>query len=65
MCKNKDLLTDREIQVLRKVKEGFTNNEIANQLYVSEKTIKFHCTNIYKKLGISGRRSFFHLFLTG
>lgn len=51
-----DLLTDRENEVLDKVSIGLTNKEIANQLYVSEHTIKKHITNILAKLDMRNRR---------
>lgn len=51
-----DLLTDRENEVLDKVSTGLTNKEIANQLYVSEHTIKKHITNILAKLDMRNRR---------
>jgi len=53
-------LTCREKEVLTKIIIGLTNSEIATQLFLSEKTIKFHCTNIYRKLGIKGRRSLYY-----
>lgn len=43
-------LTRREIDVLKLVKEGLTNASIAEQLYISERTVKFHLTSIMSKL---------------
>ncbi|PAJ72104.1 hypothetical protein CJF42_23060 [Pseudoalteromonas sp. NBT06-2] len=54
-----NLLSVREKEVFEQIQKGYTNPEIAKQLFISEKTIKFHCTNIYRKLCINGRRSFF------
>lgn len=48
-------LTDREIEVLRLVANGFTNIEIANRLFLSDKTIKTHVSNILAKLQLSDR----------
>lgn len=48
-------LSRREVEVVVLVLEGLTNREVANQLCVAEKTVKFHLTNIYKKLNISRR----------
>lgn len=48
-------LTTREIEVLARVAEGRTNKEIANELYISEKTVKNHITNVFKKLKVSDR----------
>ncbi|MFT5675959.1 MAG: DNA-binding NarL/FixJ family response regulator [Paraglaciecola sp.] len=56
-----NLLSDRETEVLNMIKMGCTNKKIADQLYISEKTVKFHCTHIYKKLEVCGRRAFFQL----
>lgn len=48
-------LTPREIQVLRAVATGSTNRAIAEQLFLSEKTIARHLSNIFAKLDISSR----------
>lgn len=48
-------LTDREEEVLKLVAEGWTNNRIASELALSERTVRFHLTNIYDKLGVTSR----------
>lgn len=48
-------LTDREEEVLKLVAEGWTNNRIATELTLSERTVRFHLTNIYDKLGVTSR----------
>ncbi len=48
-------LTDRELSILRLVAEGLSNLDIASQLYVTEQTVKFHLSNIYRKLSVSNR----------
>ena len=48
-------LTTREVDVLRKVALGFSNKEIAEQLFVSPNTVKTHIKNIYAKLGVNSR----------
>lgn len=55
--KNKEerLLTKREIEVLELIAEGMLNKEIAAKLYISEKTVKNHVSNIFKKLNVSDR----------
>jgi LuxR family maltose regulon positive regulatory protein len=48
-------LSDREQQLLVFLANGVSNREIANRLFVSENTIKFHLKNIYSKLAVSTR----------
>jgi len=48
-------LTARELEILRAVAEGYTNARIGRQLWVTEQTVKFHLSNIYRKLGVSNR----------
>lgn len=48
-------LSKREAEVAGIVIKGFSNKDIANQLFVTEKTVKFHLTNIYKKMGVKSR----------
>jgi DNA-binding CsgD family transcriptional regulator len=48
-------LTARELEVLRLVATGMTNKAIAAQLFVSERTVDRHVSNIYSKLGVSSR----------
>jgi ATP/maltotriose-dependent transcriptional regulator MalT len=48
-------LTERELQVLRLVATGTTNHAIASQLFVAEKTVDRHVSNIFTKLGVSSR----------
>src|SRR5215472_3736072 len=48
-------LTERELEVLNLVAEGFSNPEIARHLKVSRNTIKFHVSSIIAKLGASSR----------
>jgi DNA-binding NarL/FixJ family response regulator len=50
-------LTEREQAILEAVAAGHTTAEISKELWVSEHTIKFHLTNIYRKLGVSNRTS--------
>ena len=48
-------ITERELEVLRLVSGGFSNREIAAQLFVSENTIKTHCARAFAKLGAARR----------
>lgn len=48
-------LTERELQVLRLLATGLSNNKIGEQLYISATTAKFHVSNIMRKLEVSRR----------
>lgn len=48
-------LSNRESEVAELVTKGMSNKEVANQLFVTEKTVKFHLTNIYKKMNVKSR----------
>lgn len=48
-------LSDRELAVLDLIAEGLTNRQIGEQLYLSEKTVKHHVSDILAKLGVSRR----------
>jgi LuxR family transcriptional regulator, positive regulator of biofilm formation len=48
-------LSHREAEVAELVSKGLSNKEVANQLFVTEKTVKFHLTNIYKKMSVKSR----------
>lgn len=48
-------LTEREVEVLTLVAQGFTNQEIADQLFVSERTVRTHVSNILSKLHLANR----------
>ena len=50
-----DALTDRELEVLRLIALGFTNTEIATQLFLSTRTIETHRAHIQQKLGRTTR----------
>ena len=49
------LLSGRELEVLKLVAGGATNGEIARKLWVTEQTVKFHLSNIYRKIGVANR----------
>src|SRR3989338_7670470 len=48
-------LTKREVEILRLVAEGLTNEEIGKRIFISEKTVKTHLTNIFDKLKVNNR----------
>ena len=48
-------LTPREKEVLGFLTKGITNKEIANSLFISEKTVKAHLNSIFKKLNVTRR----------
>jgi DNA-binding CsgD family transcriptional regulator len=52
-----DVLTARESEILRCVAAGMTNQAIAEQLFVSVRTVERHMGNMYEKLGLRGRSS--------
>ena len=50
-----DELTDRELQVLRLIRDGYRNKQIADQLSIAETTVNFHIKNLVDKLGANDR----------
>ena len=48
-------LSERELEVLLLIAEGFSNREIAGRLFLSPNTVKVHTRNIYSKLGVNNR----------
>jgi DNA-binding NarL/FixJ family response regulator len=49
------VLTKREIEILRLVAEGHSNTQLARMLWVTEQTVKFHLSNVYRKLDVANR----------
>jgi DNA-binding NarL/FixJ family response regulator len=47
-----ETLSERELEVLVKICNGLTNNEIAEQLFISPKTVEVHKSNIFRKTGV-------------
>jgi DNA-binding NarL/FixJ family response regulator len=48
-------LTDREFDVVKAVARGLSNSAVGEELKVTEQTVKFHLTNVYRKLGVDNR----------
>ncbi len=53
-------LTTRELEILQWVAAGASNGKIAGELWVTEQTVKFHLSNIYRKLGVANRTQASH-----
>ena len=51
----KRLLSDREMEIVQLVTQGFQNKEIGKELFISENTVKNHLHNIFDKIGVSDR----------
>jgi LuxR family maltose regulon positive regulatory protein len=50
-----ELLTEREMEVLKRLAEGHSNREMAEKMEISQSTVKYHLKNIYLKLGVHSR----------
>jgi DNA-binding NarL/FixJ family response regulator len=53
-------LTSRELEILRLAAGGLPNGNIAERLFVTEQTVKFHLSNVYRKLGLANRTEASH-----
>jgi DNA-binding NarL/FixJ family response regulator len=56
-------LTRREAEILELVSKGYSNAQLATMLWVTEQTVKFHLSNIYRKLGVANRTQAAHFAL--
>lgn len=48
-------LTKREVEILTLIIEGYSSKSVADQLYISKRTVDFHLDNVYEKLQVSNR----------
>jgi len=53
-------LSERELSILTALSDGLSNKQIAKRFWLAEQTVKFHLTNIYRKLGVSTRTEAVH-----
>jgi len=60
---SKHQLTDREVDVLLNLSKGYTNQKIADELFISLNTVKYHTRNIYQKLNIKNKNEAISLFV--
>lgn len=54
---SKKILTQRESEIFNKLIDNKTTKEIAQELFISEKTVRNHISNVMQKLGVNGRAS--------
>ena len=56
-------LTEREFEILNLTVSDKTNQEIAEEVFVSVNTVKYHLKNVYEKLGVNNRKEALHLIV--
>lgn len=60
-----DVLSEAELRVALVVAAGRSNREVAIDLYLSVRTVEFHLSAIFRKLGLKNRNALIHLVQTG
>jgi len=65
MLAQPQMLTTQEQKVLEVLKEGLSNQSIGLRLGITEKTVKYHLTAVYRKLGVTGDRELLAKIATG
>lgn len=53
--KTREKMSTRELEILQRMGQGLSNQVIADQLFISPNTVKYHCRNIFQKLGAQNR----------
>ena len=53
-------LSDRELEILKAAARGLSNHAIGKEFWISDQTVKFHLSNIYRKLDVSSRTEATH-----
>lgn len=48
-------LTERELTIVKAIARGLSNDAVAKELWITEQTVKFHLTNVYRKIGVRNR----------
>lgn len=59
---NFEQLTDRQKELVELLSQGLSNKEIAEKLFITENTVKYHTKNIYNILNVKDRKDFFQMF---
>ena len=62
---SREHLTPRELQIAVAVAEGGSNREVAAELFLTPKTVEFHLTRVYRKLGVRSRTELVRLLSRG
>lgn len=52
---HEESLTERELEILQRIAQGYSNKEIAAALFISDNTVKTHISNLFEKLGVRDR----------
>lgn len=59
----RQFLSERHYEVIAELLKGQTNQQIAEKLFITEKTVKYHLTGVYKKLHVKSRADLLAVFI--